>query len=162
MPTFAATSTSVLPSDVRDVIREQYLSTDRETRYLDAAIDLDGDGQTEVLVHVVGDAACAPGGCATLVFTHLASGYRLLSTIALSHPPISVSTENSNGWLNLIVRVTGDGGEARDVELKFDGRSYPADPTVRDRRVKTAKGQGRRLINAFAFDRMKLFAAASR
>jgi len=162
LPMFAANSTSVLPSDIRDVIREHYLSPDRETRYLDAAIDLDADGQLEYLVHVAGGSACSTGGCPTLVFTHLASGFRLLSTIDNSLPPIRVSADASKGWLNLIVRVVDENAGARDVELKFDGRSYPADPTVANARVKAAKNRGRLVINAFAFDGMKPFTAASR
>jgi hypothetical protein len=159
LPILAAPSTSVLPSDVRDVIREHYLSPDRETRYLDAAIDLDGDGQVEFLVHVAGGSACGASGCPTLVFTHLASGFRLLSTIDNSAPPIRASWEISKGWRNLIVRVADGGAPARDVELKFDGRSYPANPLVSSGRVKNPSGGGHVLINAFAFEQMKVFPA---
>jgi hypothetical protein len=157
LPTSAAQGTPALPSDVRDVIREHYLSPDRETRYIDGTIDLNADGQAEFLVYVAGGSACRTGGCPTLVFTHLASGFRLLSTIALSHPPVSVTSEISKGWRNLIVRVADSDGRARDVELKFDGQSYPGDPTVSSGRVKTARSQGRIVLNAFPFERMKPF-----
>lgn len=159
LATLAAQGTHVLPSDVRDVIREQYLSPDRETRYLDAAVDLNADGQAEYLVHVAGGSACGTGGCPTLVFTHLASGFRLLSTIAPSHPPVGVTSSISKGWRNLIVRVADRDGRARDVELKFDGQSYPANPTVPSGRVKDTRNRGRVIINAFPFERMKLFGA---
>jgi hypothetical protein len=147
----------VLPSDVRDLIREHYLSPQRETRYLDAAIDLDADGQVEYLVHVAGGSACSTGGCPTLVFTHLASGFRLLSVIDNSAPPIRVSSAISKGWRNLIVRVSDEKAGARDVELEFDGRSYPANPLVSGGRVKTANTAGQVLIKAFAFEQMKPF-----
>lgn len=162
LPMFAATGNSVLPSDIRDVIRDNYVSPDHETRYLDAAVDLDGDGQLEYLVHVAGGTACSAEGCPTLVFTHLASGFRLLSTIDNSAPPIRVSTDASKGWLNLIVRVVDANAGGRDVELKFDGRSYPADPTVSNKTVKAARNRGRLVINSFAFEGMKPFPAASR
>ena len=157
LPMLAAQGTPVLPSDIRDVIREQYLSADRETRYLDAAVDLNADGQAEYLVYVAGGSACGTGGCPTLVFTHLASGFRLLSTIAPSHPPVGVTSDISRGWRNLIVRVTDRDGGARGVELKFDGQSYPGNPTVPGGRVKDTKNQGRVVINAFPFERMKPF-----
>jgi hypothetical protein len=75
LPTSAAQGTAALPSDVRDVIRGHYLSPDRETRYIDGTIDLNADGQAEFLVYVAGGSACRTGGCPTLVFTHLASGF---------------------------------------------------------------------------------------
>lgn len=159
-PPAAAQGTGALPSDVRDVIRERYVSAARETRYLEAAVDLDADGQVEFLVHLAGG-NCADAGCPTLVFTHLASGYRLLSTIAGADAPIRVSPDKSSGWQNLIVRVAG-GAAARDVELKFDGRGYPDDATVSSGRAKTTKRSGRTVIAALPFERMKLFPAGTR
>src|SRR5262245_41134209 len=156
-PLLAAPGTSVLPSDVRDVIRERFLSPERETRYLDGAIDLDGDGQAEVVVYVAGGNACEDEGCPTLVFTHLASGYRLHSTIAGTRPPIGVSMDLSNGWRNLIVRIADPEADMRDLEIKFDGRTYPASPTVPKGRVKTPRAPDRVLINDLPFERMKLF-----
>jgi hypothetical protein len=158
----AAPSTSVLHSDIQDVIRANYLSPDGDTRYLDGAADLNGDGQPEIIVHVVGDAACDAGGCPTLVFTHLASGYRLLSTITRSNPPIRVSASRSKGWQNLIVRLGSAGTEARDVELAFDGRTYPVDPTARGGRIKDANGRGSRQVVGVArsFALMKPFPTA--
>lgn len=157
LPALAAQGTRRLPSDVRDVIRERYLSADRETRYIGGTIDLNADGQAEFLVYVAGGSACSAGGCPTLVFTHLASGFRLLSTIAPSHPPVAVTSEISKGWRNLIVRVTDRDGRARDVELKFDGQSYPSNPTVSSGRVKDTRSQGRVVLDAFPFERMKPF-----
>jgi hypothetical protein len=159
LPMLAAPGTSVLPSDVRDVIREHYLSSERETRYLDAAIDLDADGQVEFLVHIAGGSACSTSGCPTLVFTHLASGFRLLSTIDNSAPPIRVLSAISKGWGNLSVRVSDGRGDVRDVDLKFDGRSYPGNAAVSGDGVKKARNPGRVLIDAVAFEQMKLFPA---
>ena len=160
--TFAAQSAAKLPSDVRDVIGERYLSADGDTRYLDGAVDLDADGQAEVIVHVASASACGAGGCPTLVFTHLASGYRLHSVITVSNLPIRVSSSVSKGWRNLIVRA-GGGAPAQDVELSFDGRTYPGNPTVSGRGVKTLKdGGGRVVINAVrSFEQMKPFPTAA-
>lgn len=149
--------TQVLPSDIRDVIREQYLSPDRETRYLDAAVDLNADGQAEYLVYVSGGRACNTSGCPTLVFTHLASGFRLLSAIGPSLPPVGVTSTLSKGWRTLIVRAADRDGRPKSVELKFDGQTYPADPTGSSGRVKDTRDQGRIVINALPFERMKLF-----
>jgi hypothetical protein len=158
----AAPNVAQLPSDVRDAIRERYLSADGDTRYLDGAVDLDADGQTEVIVHVASLAACGTGGCPTLVFTHLASGYRLHSVITVSNPPIRVSSSISKGWRNLIVRAGGGDAPAQDVELSFDGKTYPGNPTVSGRGVKIVKdGGGHVVINAVrSFEQMKPFPTA--
>jgi uncharacterized protein len=55
----------------------------------------------------------------------------------VTNTPIGIATTTTEGWRNLIVRVRGGGTRARDVELRFDGRSYPSNPTVPGPRVET-------------------------
>ena len=71
-----AAQSSALPPDVQRAIAKTYVSTNWETRYLDGTVDLNGDGKSEIVVHVVGGGACGTGGCPTLVFTPTASGYQ--------------------------------------------------------------------------------------
>jgi uncharacterized protein len=130
---------NALPADVQKVIVGRF---DADTRYLDGAADLNGDGKPELVVHVVGPMACGSGGCPTMVFTPAAAGYRLVSTISVSNPPVRVSATSTAGWRNLIVRVRGGGAKAGDVELISDGKGYPANPTVPGPRVKPAAGTG--------------------
>jgi uncharacterized protein len=153
----AATAQS-LPRDVDAAIRKDYVWPDLETRYLDGSIDLNADGKPELIVHVVGPMACGTGGCPTMVFTPSGSGYRLVTTISVSNPPVRASLASTQGWRNLIVHVSGGGAEARDVELLFDGKSYPRNPTVPGTRVKstTANG-GDVVIKAFdSFEQTKV------
>ncbi len=137
-----------LPADVEAVIREEYAAPDAETRYRDGTVDLNDDGQEELVVHVVGPMACGSGGCSTMVFTPTASGWRLVATIAVTRTPIGVSTTTTEDWRNLIVRVSGGGTRARDVELRFDGTSYPSNPTVPGPRVETTTAQHARIVIA--------------
>jgi len=139
-------SSDQLPSDVETLIREQYAAPDAAIRYREGTIDLNDDGRDELLVHVIGPMACGSGGCPTLVFTPAGSRYRLVSTIAVTRAPIGVTTTTTEGWRNLIVRVSGGGTRARDVELLFDGTSYPANPTVPGTRVTTTSGQHARVV----------------
>lgn len=137
-----------LPPDVAAAIRKTFASPDAETRYLAGRVDLDGDGKDELLVHVVGMTACGSGGCPTLVFTPTSHGYRRLTTISVSRTPIRVAATRSKGWRNLIVHVAGGGTKARDVELAFDGTSYPSNPTVAGPRVTTARTEGAETVIA--------------
>ena len=119
-----------LPAAIAADIRKEFAFEGMETRYLDGAVDLDGDGTNEVVVHVVGGGACGTGGCPTLVYRKEGEGYRRVSTISVSRPPIRVAGERSNGWRNLVVHIGGGGGATGDVEMLFDGTRYPGNPTA--------------------------------
>jgi hypothetical protein len=104
---------------------------DKTIRYLDAWIDLNGDGYPEVVVHLIGDGWCGSGGCTTLVLEPKGSSYKIVTKIPITHLPISVLNTRSNNWNNLTVWVQGGGiQEAYEAELRFDGKSYPDNPTV--------------------------------
>jgi hypothetical protein len=143
----AAPQPGALPAGIATEIRKMYHD---EVRYLDASVDLNDDGRPELVVHVVGTAACGSGGCQTLVFTPSGNGYRLVSTISVTGPPIKASATRTAGWRNLIVHVSGGGAKPRDVELMSDGKSYPTNPTVVGPQVKAASSDGELLIKAFA------------
>lgn len=117
-----------LPESIQASLVAKY-GTDR-TRYLSASTDLSGDGQADLIVHVLGPSACGSGGCPTLVFTSESGKYRLVSTISVTQLPVSISSRSSHGWRNLIVSVRGGGAEAGSSELEFNGKSYPTNPTV--------------------------------
>lgn len=116
--------------DLRELLRVTYGSVDPDLHTFEGRADLNGDGRDEVIVHVAGPVLCGTGGCTTLVFTPRGEGYRLLAEIAPTRPPIQVSANETEGWRNLLVRVSGGGLQASyDAELRFDGESYPANPT---------------------------------
>jgi membrane-bound inhibitor of C-type lysozyme len=127
-----------LPTDVAAHVRKQFVVEGMETRYVDGSIDLNADGKPELIVHLVGPAACGSGGCPTLVYTPAAGGYRLVTTITVSNPPIGASKTVTRGWRNLVVHVRGGGAKGHEVELLFDGESYPSNPSVASARVTPA------------------------
>ena len=54
--------------------------------------------------------------------------FALINAIQTIRPPIYISQEKTNGWKNIIVRVSGRSTKAKDVALQFDGRAYPKYP----------------------------------
>ncbi|HVG34858.1 MAG TPA: hypothetical protein VM911_17440 [Pyrinomonadaceae bacterium] len=102
-----------------------------EIRYYYNRVDLNGDGNFEAIVHLVGPAICGTGGCNTLILQPARNGYHVVATIGLTRTPIIVSQQRARGWSDLIVYVSG-GGITRGyyVTLRFDGRTYPENPTV--------------------------------
>jgi len=139
----AAAQTS-LPADVARAIRKSY--GDGEIRTFERAVDLNGDGRPEIVVYVVGPMVCGTGGCNLLVFTPTGAGYRRVADISVARPPIRASPATSSGWRNLVVHIAGGGGASADVELAFDGRSYPHNPTVPGPRVRPAELAGTELL----------------
>ena len=105
-------------------------SEDEYTRYYYTRVDLDGDGQPEVMVYLVGQYVCGSGGCNLQIFRAVGKDYRLVSDISVAQTPIVVSEQKNAGWSNLLVHVSGGGARARYALLKFNGKSYPGNPTV--------------------------------
>jgi len=124
-------------------LRETYSDQDYgDVRYFLKWFDLNGDGEPEAIVYVVGPRVCGSGGCDTHIFDRREGGYKLVSTISLTRPLIISSQRRAHGWNNLIVFVSGGGIlPGYYVELQFDGITYPENPTVEP--AKSVKGQPR-------------------
>lgn len=103
-------------------------------RYQSASVDLNDDGVAEVIVFAMDREYCGSGGCTMFVLTPTRNGYRVVTRTTVTRPPVRVLSTSSHGWRDLAVRVSG-GGVRRpyDVQLKFDGRSYPSNPSVAPR-----------------------------
>lgn len=104
------------------------------TRYQSASVDLNDDGVAEVIVFALDREYCGSGGCTMFVLTPTRNGYRVVTRTTVTRPPVRVLSTSSHGWRDLAVRVSGGGvGQPYDVALKFDGRSYPSNPSVAPR-----------------------------
>jgi hypothetical protein len=106
------------------------LEGDFDARYFDARVDLDGDGRDEVLAYVAGPMVCGTGGCPLFVFTPGDGAYQQVARILVVQVPVRVSTQSTQGWRDLVVGIAGGGIPAGNAVLKFDGTTYPSNPTV--------------------------------
>ncbi len=112
-------------------------------RYVYGRIDLNEDGEDEVLVYLLGSIFCGTGGCNLLVFTHPADGYTLVNDFPISREPVIVSPRKTAGWHDLIRLESGGGAPASYVRHTFDGTKYveserlPADEAPEGARVLT-------------------------
>jgi hypothetical protein len=109
----------------------------RLVRYAVGVADLNDDGKAEALVYPM-DASdgvenefCGSGGCDLYVLSLSRTGYRVVTAISITRPPIRVLPTKTHGRHDLAVFVAG-GGIIRGYEarLRFNGRSYPENPTV--------------------------------
>lgn len=115
--------------DIRHFLLQEYPDA-APMRYALAWNDLDGDGADEAIVHLVAPYFCGTGGCNTLVLTQAGPMLRKVGDISVSRTPISVLDSKTNGWDDLVVSISGGGGPSGRMVLKYDGRSYPSNPTV--------------------------------
>jgi hypothetical protein len=114
-----------------DAVRAFVQQTLGTSSYKRADADLDGDGRQESLVYVTDRTYCGSGGCTFLVLSPLNHGYRLVLRATVTQLPIALLTTTTNGWRDIGVTVAGGGvTEAYMARLPFDGRRYPANPTV--------------------------------
>lgn len=142
--TSASTNTTTTPGVVA-FVKDHHL-----TRYSVAMVDLDGDKRPEALIYAMSTSAgglqsdeCGSGGCDLYVLSLTPTGYRQISDISISSPPIRVLPSVTHGWHDLGVMVAGGGIiNGYEARLRFDGEGYPANPTVPSAaRLKTMVGK---------------------
>jgi len=132
---------------------QNYDKDGAEDGYFPAFVDLNGDGEKEAIVYLVGQNWCGSGGCPTLVLAPKASSYRVVTRIFITRPPIRVLTTSSNGWRTLTVWVSGGGIQpGYEAELRFDGKTYPMNPSVPPARRLREKVEGEVIIPDSAND----------
>lgn len=102
----------------------------QQTRYYYDRIDLSGDGKPEALVYLSGSYTCGTGGCKMLVLEQSGQQYQLISKMTLVNAPVIVSSETSAGWNDLVLEVAGGGAGKHYAQMKFDGSTYPVNPST--------------------------------
>ncbi len=140
--TQAQTSTNpVLISALETYIKKEGANP-KETKYQIAEIDLNGDKKKDALVLFQDRNWCGTGGCSMLVFANQNNRFNLVSVISLVRDPVIVSETQTKNWRDIIVHVSGGGGELKNVALKFNGSTYPTNPSLLKPLATNAKIQG--------------------
>lgn len=124
------------PSDM--VLKQSVLEIMKETggplnsNYTFQRTDLNNDGRRDaiVLFRTPYGFWCGTHGCTMFVMQAHNESFSLVSAIQTVRPPVHVSEVETNGWKNLILRVSGRSIKAKDVAMKFDGTGYPQYPDI--------------------------------
>ena len=103
---------------------------DDDLRYHYNTVDLNGDGKLDAIVLVSGQSVCGTGGCEVLIFKNDGEDYSLITEMSVSHAPVFVGATRTKGWNDLVMEVYGGGLKPYFASLKFDGQTYPENPTV--------------------------------
>lgn len=123
------------------------LDADKTAQYLFAFRDLNDDGTPEAIVRLSGNNWCGSGGCNTLILTPDKDSWKIVTNIRITQPPVYVLPGMSKGWRHVGVRVQGGGIQPGYVaELRFNGKTYPRNPSVPPARRLQGKPGGEVLI----------------
>ena len=96
----------------------------KQSPYRSVGIDLNGDGQAEVLALLEGADWCTNTGCTLAIFTSGKTGYRPVATVRRVRGPVTVTNERNSGWSDLVVN-TGLASRNQRVRLRFGANGYP-------------------------------------
>jgi hypothetical protein len=133
---------------LHDYVTQQAVTSTEPTRYAAAFTSLSNQGRPEVVVRLSAGRWCGSGGCTTLVLADEGETFKVVSKITITQLPIRVLNSTSHGWRDLGVTVGGGGiQKAYEATLSYDGRTYPANPSVLPARQRSPRN-GRVLISA--------------
>jgi len=99
-------------------------------RYYYNKIDLNGDGIPEVFVYLVGPYVCGTGGCSGVIFKQENGEYKVLSRFSLVRNPVIISNTKTNGYRDIIMYVSGGGIKSFFARVRYDGKTYPMNPSI--------------------------------
>jgi hypothetical protein len=100
-----------------------------EARYSSATVVLH-DEIKDILVYLSGNRYCGSGGCTALLLEPDGAAFRIATKLTITRLPIRVLESRTNGWRDITVLVAGGGTSGHRVILKYNGHSYPGDPSM--------------------------------
>jgi hypothetical protein len=117
---------------------------DKSTRYLAAFRDLNDDGNPEAIVYLISQQWCGSGGCNLYILQKSGKSWKIVTSTTITNPPIRILDRKLNGWHSLGVWIQGGGIQpGYEAELRFNGKTYPRNPSVPPARraAKNIKGE---------------------
>jgi hypothetical protein len=103
------------------------------TRYEFSRIDLDHDGRRDGLALLVSPYYkwCNDNGCQMVLMKARNDGFDPVSVVSPVRGPITVAENTTNGWRDLIVRVSGRSNVGtKNAALRYNGETYPLSPVL--------------------------------
>jgi hypothetical protein len=124
-------------------------AVDKETRYVAASAKLNAanPASEQVLVYLLGPNWCGSGGCAMLVLDHVGADYKIVTKLSIVQLPVRILESRSHQWRDIGVWVAGGGIlHGHEAQLRFNGKSYPRNPSAGAAKPSRAKSRGKEAI----------------
>ena len=119
------------------------------TRFSSAFVDLRGSGARQAIVYLTGPDWCGSGGCTALILDSAGASFKIVTSLSVTRLPIYVLKSTTNGWRDIAVLVAGGGiFNAYEARLRFNGKSYPDNPTVAPAQPIKGKADGTVVISS--------------
>ncbi len=117
-----------LKSDIRVLLADQ--GAPAASRYNIERVDLNNDKRRDAIVIFKTPYGywCGTHGCTMMIFKANKNDFTLVNSVQPVREPVYIDTKTTNGWKNIITRVSGRWAKAKNVTLMFDGQSYPLMP----------------------------------
>jgi len=139
---------SALKQFLRKKLTDPDFGRDKTTRYSSAIIKSNGVTKEEIVVYVSGQTWCGSGGCRLFILEPDGVSFKVIGEEIVVRPPIRVLRSKSRGHFDIGVWVQGGGIQpGYEAQLRFDGKSYPANPSVAPARKLTGEVAGTVLIS---------------
>lgn len=90
-------------------------------------IDLNSDSVPEYFVYAYGPMLSGSGGGSALI---LNNDYKEISRFTLVQTPIIINNHRTKNWKDIIMNVSGGGATPNAAIMKFDGKTYPSNPSL--------------------------------
>jgi hypothetical protein len=120
-----------------------------DARYALAWFDLNGDRLPEAVVYMMSSHTCGTGGCMVYVYHGTGHSWRRVAHMTVSQTPIRVLATRTRGWLDIGIRqreLAGRSFRHYEARLRFNGRTYPLNPSMPPAERLTRRVTGRVLI----------------
>ena len=143
--------TSKPPLKIENSLKQylQSLDNNESTRYTVAYRQLSSRKKLAAIVYLYGEKWCGSGGCNTLVLDQSNGIWKIVATISITRLPIRILKGTSHGWRNIGIWVQGGGIQPGfEAELRFDGKTYPKNPTALPYRQSSSRLEGEVAIMA--------------
>ena len=146
-------STDSVDSALKQFLQKEltgpHFGIDKTTRYSSAVIKSDGTTKEEIVVYVSGRLWCGSGGCRLWILEPDGASFKVIGEETIVRPPIRVLQSKSRGHFDIGVWVQGGGIQpGYEALLRFDGKSYPGNPSVAPARQLPEEVAGKVLISS--------------
>ncbi|AJR03758.1 hypothetical protein [Siansivirga zeaxanthinifaciens] len=133
----AADQTYYVPQSVNDDLAEKLktyittsyvakadldLLTENDRQFQFYQIDLNNDGQKEVIINFMTPYFCGSGGCSMVL---LSSDLKPITKFTVTRTPLYAENAMKNGWKVILTRSQGE-----LKELVYNGSTYPSNPSM--------------------------------
>jgi hypothetical protein len=116
---------------LREELGDPQFGIDQTTRFISAIIQSDGTAKEEVVVYIYGQSWCGSGGCRLWILEPGGATFKIIGQMTIVRPPIRVLRTKSHGHYDIGVWVQGGGIQpGYEALMRFDGKSYPNNPSV--------------------------------